>query len=189
MQLSWLRSPLHRLIAVATGTAVAAGVSVTVWHQLNASPAGTAIYSGVQAATAKGGGSSNSSNNGNGNPNGNGNNNGNAPHSFTISGSLDSDSVYPGLDTYIDLSVDNTMNNQAIRVTSLTVTVGDASSTCTASNLSPVSHTYSFSVVVAKNSTDSTSFRIPISMIADAAGDCQGAHFPLTLSGTATGPA
>jgi hypothetical protein len=183
MQLTWLRSPLHRLIAVATGTAVAAGVSVTVWHELNASPAGTAIYSGVQAATAKGGGTNSNSGNANANPN----NNGNDPHSFTIGGTLGD--LYPGLSTNLVLTVDNSKNNQAIHVTSLTVTVGDASSDCPASNLSPASKTYTFSVTVARNSTDTTSFVVPIKMVDSAPDACQRAKFPLTLSGTATGPA
>lgn len=184
MQLSWLRSPLHRLIAVSAGTAVVAGASLTIWHQLSASPTGSTVYSGVQAAKANGP-------NGNGNGNG-GNSAGNAPHTFTISGSLDG--LYPGDGTadqpeYVYLTVDNP-NNQAIEVTSLSLSVGDASSTCTADNLAPARETVSFSVVVPKNSqVGGTTFAMPIRMLATAPDDCQRAIFPLTLSGTATGPA
>jgi hypothetical protein len=154
---------------------------------LSATPAGTAVYSGVQGATANPG-----------NPNGGAGGQGNttpadsAAHSFTITGSLEG--VYPGAGTggtsaYVYLTVDNT-NNQAIQVTSLTLTVGDASPGCTAANLSPETETVNFSVVVPKHSSlGGTTFAMPISMIADAPNACQQAHFPLTLTGTATGPA
>jgi hypothetical protein len=183
MQLTWLRSPLQRVLAVTAGVALAAGVSVGIWHQLNAGPTGTTVYSGVQAAT---------SNNGNGNGQGNVNPNGNVPHSFTISGTLAD--VFPGQGTgsdklYVYLTVDNT-NNQPIQVTSLSLKVGDASTGCSATNLSPVSETVNFSVVVPKNSSlGGTTFPMPISMSASAPDDCQRAKFNLTLTGTATGPA
>ncbi len=183
MQLSWLRSPLHRLIAVVSGTAVVAGVTVTVWHQLSATPAASTVYSGVQGTTStgKGGGASQGNGGGNTNPNGN------APHTFTISGSLPS--VFPGQSTVMYLTVDNP-NNQAIEVTSLTLRVGDASRACTAANLSPSSETQNFTVVVAKNSSlGGQSFPMPISMSAAAPDACQGATFPITLTGIATGPA
>jgi hypothetical protein len=187
MQLSWLRSPLQRLAAVVAGTAVVAGASVIAWHELSATSTGSTVYSGVQAATT---------NNGNGgtgnNGNGNGNTGANAPHTFTISGSLDD--VYPGQGTgdtpaYVYLTVANT-NNQDIRVTSLTLSVGDASPDCTAANLAPTTETVSFSVVVPKNSQlGGTTFAMPIGMLASAPDACQTARFPLTLSGTGTGPA
>lgn len=180
MQPSWLRSPLQRLIAGLVGTAVVAGVSVTVW-KLDSHPTGSTIYSGVQAAKTNGG------NNGNGN-----NGNGNTPHTFTISGTLGG--VFPGDGTgaspaYVYLTVTNA-TNQNILVTSLTLTVGDASPGCTAANLAPATETVQFSVVVPKNSqVGGTSFPMPISMPAGAPDACQNAVFPLTLSGTGTGPA
>ena len=176
MQPSWLRSPLQRLVAVTAGTAVVAGVSLTIW-KLDSHPTGTAIYSGVQAAKTDAG------NNGNGN--------GNAPHTFTISGSLSG--VYPGEGTatpaYVYLTVTNP-NNQSIEVTSLTLRVGDASPDCRAANLAPTTETVRFSVVVPKGSSiGGTSFAMPISMLDSVPDACQKVTFPLTLSGTGTGPA
>ena len=153
-----------------------------------------AVYAGVQAASTGGSGGSTTTNA----PGGNGNGNGGAgnPRTFTISGSLSA--VYPGegypvastrapLDVYL---VVTNPNNQAIQVTSLTMSVGNASAGCVAANLAPVRETVSFSVVVPKNSTlGGHSFPMPISMLPSAPDACQGAHFPLILSGTAVGPA
>jgi len=184
MQATWLRSPLQRLLAVTAGTAVVAGGSVFAWHELSAAPTGSAVYSGVQAATSHAG------SNGNGG-NGNGGGNANAPHTFTISGSLSG--VYPGEGTvtpaYVYLTVTNP-NNQNIQVTSLTLSVGDASPACRAANLAPTTETVSFSVVVPKNSqVGGTTFAMPISMLDSVPDACQNVTFPLTLSGTGTGPA
>jgi hypothetical protein len=185
MQLLWLRSPLQRLLAATAGTAVVAGASVIAWHELSAKPTGSTLYSGVQAATSNNG---NNGNNGNG---GSANGNGNTPHTFTISGSLSG--VYPGEGTvtpaYVYLTVTNP-NNQNIQVTSLTLSVGDASPACRAANLAPATETVSFSVVVPKNSqVGGTTFAMPIRMLDSAPDACQNATFPLTLSGTGTGPA
>lgn len=183
MQPSWLSSPLQRLLAALAGTAVVAGASVIAWHELGAKPIGSTVYSGVQAATSNG---SKASSNG-----ANGNGNGNTPHTFTISGSLSG--VYPGEGTvtpaYVYLTVTNP-NNQNIQVTSLTLSVGDASPACRAANLAPATETVSFSVVVPKNSqVGGTTFALPIRMLDSAPDACQNATFPLTLSGTGTGPA
>jgi len=189
------RRALRALVRPAVALTALAGVAVMAHYDLSAGTGDRAVYSGVQAAnTTSGGGVASNSNNGNGN--GNGGNGGGGNRTFTISGSLSD--VYPGQGyptgstsspLYVYLTVNNP-NNQAIQVTSLTLSVGDASARCTRANLSPSSETVSFSVVVPKNSTvGGHTFPMPISMVPGAPDACQRATFPLTLSGVAVGPA
>lgn len=152
---------------------------------------GTTVYSGVQAAASLG----TASPNGNGSGQNGGNANGH--NTFTISGAPVT-GLYPGagypvgstshpINVY--LTVTNP-NNQAIRVTSLSYSVNNASSACTKANLAPTTETVSFSVVVPKNSSlGGTTFPLPVSMSPSAVDACQNASFPLTLTGTAVGPA
>lgn len=183
------RRPAFRaVVRLAAGLLALAGFALMAQHDLG-SGNGTAVYSGVQAASSTSSAGSVSSNS-------NGGSTGGGNRTFTISGSLSG--VYPGegypvgstaSPVYVYLTVTNP-NNQAIQVTSLTLSVGDASAGCTRANLSPSSETVNFSVVVPKNSSvGGHSFPMPISMVPGAPNACQGATFPLTLSGVAVGPA
>jgi len=185
------RQPRRALLRRAAVLLAMAGLAVMARYDLAAGvqPGGRVVYSGVQAASSSGGGGGTLSANSAGGT-------GNGQRTFTISGSLSG--VYPGAGypvgmtgapLYVYLTVDNP-NNQAIQVTSLTLAVGGASSRCGAANLSPSRETVSFSVVVPKNSTvGGHAFPMPISMVPGAPDACQGATFPLTLSGVAVGPA
>ena len=185
-------SKLHRLrtalVTVAFAVVVAASGAAVAHHEGVFLAGGQTVYSGVQAAASVAAP----------NTNGIGNNGGgNGHNTFTISGTP-VDGLFPGAGypvgstthpVYVYLTVYNP-NNQAIRVTSLTYTVGNASSACTKANLAPLTETVSFSVVVPKNSQlGGTAFPLPVSMVPTADNACQDAHFPLALSGTAVGPA
>lgn len=179
-------------LLTAAFTLVAASGAVVANREGVLLAGGTTVYSGVQAAASVGATSTNGTASGQ-----NGGGNGNGHNTFTISGApvtgLFPGAGYPVGSTshpvYIYLTVTNP-NNQAIRVTSLSYTVNNASAACTKANLAPTTETVSFSVVVPKNSSlGGTTFPLPVSMSPSAVDACQNASFPLTLTGSAVGPA
>jgi hypothetical protein len=97
---------------------------------------------------------------------------------FRITGSATK--LFPGATVPLVLTVTNP-ESVAIVVTSLTVKVGNASSTCTASNLSATAFTGKLSVP-ALGSAKAT---LHVSMHLSAPNACKGAKFPLAFSGLA----
>lgn len=105
--------------------------------------------------------------------------NGNDDKTFQISGQVSG--LYPGAQKQLGLTVSNP-NNFAIKVTALTITVGNPGvAGCSAANV--VATNFSGSLLVPKKTTASQA--LPIKMIANAANACQGVTFPLSFGGTA----
>jgi hypothetical protein len=100
---------------------------------------------------------------------------------FVVTGTVAG--LYPGAQRPLILTVSNP-NNFDIKITSLTVNVGNAAPGCNAANLQ-VSE-FSGSVIVPKDGTTTTTLQ---ATMARGAGDsCQGATFPLSYGGTAVKP-
>jgi hypothetical protein len=87
--------------------------------------------------------------------------------------------LYPGADVQVPVRVHNPMPYD-LAVHSADVRVGDASSTCTAANLRASS--FSGDVVAAAHG-DAT-LPIRLHMLGSSPDACQGATFPLTLTGS-----
>ena len=97
----------------------------------------------------------------------------------SVSGSVTG--LFPGAHKALAVIVKNT-THVAIRVTRLSATVGNASATCAGANLSVGSFNGSRRVPASGSAT----ITLPVTM-SHAAGDaCQGVHFPLHYSATAT---
>src|SRR5918992_1063732 len=97
---------------------------------------------------------------------------------FLIDG--DAQDLYPTIETTLDLTITNP-NNFPIRVTSLTVTVGDASGDCSSEYVGVTGFTGGPALIVPENGTAPKS--LPLTMSADAPDECQGAVFPMTYEG------
>ena len=101
---------------------------------------------------------------------------------FEISGTVDG-YLYPSVGQVLPVKIENPFNSN-IEVTAVTITVWDASPSCTAVNVTvgdvpaPVFIEAGEDVVV----------DVPIVMASDVANDCQGAVFPITYEGVATRP-
>jgi hypothetical protein len=98
---------------------------------------------------------------------------------FSATGSVDG--LYPGATIPLTLTLINN-TGATIEVTSLTVAVANASSSCVASNL--VVGAFDGPVTVPKKGSAPTV--IPITMRTQAPNACQGATFSLTYSGDAS---
>ena len=97
---------------------------------------------------------------------------------FSISGHVEG--LYPGAQASLRLRVRN-HHRFPIVIRSITVTAADAASGCNAASLQ-VSGFRGRRVVRARRAKR---IRVPISMLADAADECQNARFPLTFRGKA----
>jgi hypothetical protein len=93
---------------------------------------------------------------------------------FTLSGSVTG--LYPGATRDLTVRITNP-GNVALRVTSVRVTVRDASAACRASNL--VAWSYSGRAYVARHGTASVT--VPVRMVPTALDACQNATFPLVF--------
>ena len=101
------------------------------------------------------------------------------PHgTFTIAGSVGG--LYPGASARLVLTVSNPQPF-AIDVTSITTTVGDASASCAASNLTVAAFSGNLNVP----GRSSARVAVPVALGHAAPDACQGAVFPLTYSGLA----
>lgn len=100
------------------------------------------------------------------------------PHPFTLSG--DVSSLYPGGTRTLVVRVDNP-NAIPIEVTTVAVTVHDASTRCLATNL----FTSGFSGAVVVPKRGSASIDVTVQMARSAPDACQNATFPLVLSAQA----
>ena len=98
---------------------------------------------------------------------------------FTITGSATG--LYPGATKSLPLTIHNPYHF-AIYVKSITVTAGNASLSCPASNLVTSNFTGNRRVPRMGERT----VVVPIQMVSGAPDACQDATFPLTYSGTAT---
>lgn len=105
---------------------------------------------------------------------------------FTMTGSVSD--LKPGQPTHLPVVVTNP-NNQAIKIETLTTSVGNASADCTASNLSVGAYNASTpgSLTYTVPGNGSATVILPIEF-ADTAGNqdaCKGLTFPLYFDGTA----
>lgn len=98
----------------------------------------------------------------------------NPAHTFTLSGQVAG--LYPGGTRDLTVRITNP-GNIALRVTTVQVTVRDASSVCRASNL--VASSYSGRAYVGKHAT--VSVTVPVRMVRTAPDACQNATFPLVF--------
>lgn len=101
-------------------------------------------------------------------------------HQFHIAGGLGG--LFPGTASPLVLSVYNP-NKVAITVTSITTTVGDASTGCPATYLSVASFGGSLAVGPKQTAT----VAVPAQLSHSAPDACQGAVFPLRYSGVGYG--
>jgi hypothetical protein len=97
---------------------------------------------------------------------------------FRISGSIGG--LYPGDSAALTLTITN-LQHFAIVVTSISTTVGDATSSCLANNLA----VGGFSGQVGVPASGSVHVSVPASLSHGAPDGCQGAVFPLTYGGLA----
>ena len=99
---------------------------------------------------------------------------------FVIEGTVDG-FLYPGVAETLPVVLINPINT-AISVDQVTITVGDASTVCTADSVTvgdvPVP------VLVSKRGQ--ATVEVPIVLSVDAVNDCQGALFPISYEGVAT---
>ena len=98
---------------------------------------------------------------------------------FDATGSVDE--LYPGGSRPLTITLTNS-TGAAIKVTRLTVAVGDASADCLSTNLQVGQ--FDGPVTVPKKGTAATV--IQLSMVRDAPNACQGMNFPLTYTGDAS---
>jgi hypothetical protein len=110
--------------------------------------------------------------------NGQANGQANGHEDFVVSGQVEN--LRPGGSRPMVLTVRNP-NSVGIRVTSLTVRAGNASTACQASSLTLPQWTGS--LVVPKNGTGTLTVQVSLKPTAPDA--CQGARWPLTYGGTA----
>jgi hypothetical protein len=101
-------------------------------------------------------------------------------HAFTISGSVGG--LVPGIPTPLRVTVANP-DSQAIRLNSVTVTAGSASSACPASLLTISSFTGTPETIVAGRSQALLALTVKLSTQAPDA--CKKVSFPLTYAGKA----
>jgi hypothetical protein len=99
--------------------------------------------------------------------------------SFTISGNITG--LYPGSTLPLKLTVLNTMSF-AIRVTSITTAVSNASNLCEASNVTVTSFSGSLLVLPKLEATTT----VQVHMADGAPDSCQGSVFPFSYSGLAS---
>ena len=103
-----------------------------------------------------------------------------APKTFVIEGSVDG-FLYPGVTEALPVVFANPTSKE-ISVDQVAITVGDASTVCTAESVTvgvvPVP------VLVDENGE--TTVEVPVVLPVDAADACQGAVFPITYEGVAT---
>lgn len=100
------------------------------------------------------------------------------PHPFTLRG--DVDGLYPGATRTLAVHVDNP-NAIPIKVTTVAVTVHDASSRCLATNV----FTSGFTGALVVPKRGSASIGVTVQMARSAPDACQNAMFPLVLSAQA----
>jgi LPXTG-motif cell wall-anchored protein len=100
-----------------------------------------------------------------------------AADDFVLSASLSG--LYPNVDADFPVSVTNP-RDFAIAVQSATVTIGDASPSCTSTYLA--ARSFSGDVVVPAHG--SATFPVHLHMAGSAPDACQGATFPLTFTAT-----
>lgn len=100
-----------------------------------------------------------------------------AARDFTLS--ADFVGLYPDADVDIPVTVHNPQT-YPIAVQSASVTIGDASPTCTNANVTA----QSFSGDVHVPAGDDATFPLRMHMLASAPDACQGASFPLTFTAT-----
>ena len=99
---------------------------------------------------------------------------------FEISGTVHG-YLYPAVDQVLPVKIENPFNKD-IEVTSVTITVGDASPTCTASNLTVGDVPLPVQIAAGEDLV----IEVPIALGSDAANGCQGAVFPIAYEGVAT---
>ena len=97
---------------------------------------------------------------------------------FTVSGEVQG--LYPGAQRELVLTVGNP-HNFDIRVSSLTVRVGNAGPGCSGANVVPTDFTGAL-VVPGKGTAEQS---VPVAMVADPPDACRNATFPLTFGGSA----
>jgi hypothetical protein len=163
----------HLVMVLALAAAAFGGIG---FHGAE-NPAGQGVE--VLGRQIKGSGPQSSSNG----PQPSGNANGATKKDFLIEGSVAG--LYPTIQTTLDLTITNP-NNFAVKITSLTVTVGDASVDCASTYVNVVNFAGTPDLIVPKNGTAPKS--LPLTMSADAPDECQGAVFPMTYAGTAVKP-
>ena len=100
---------------------------------------------------------------------------------FSIAGGLTG--LYPGLTAPLVLTLSNPGQTQ-ITVTSVTTSVGDASASCPAADVS----VSAFSGRLVVPAHGSAALTVSATMAHTAPDACQGAVFPFTYTGQATGP-
>ncbi|HZR12034.1 MAG TPA: hypothetical protein VFC33_02175 [Acidimicrobiia bacterium] len=100
------------------------------------------------------------------------------PHPFSLRGEVDG--LYPSATRTLAVRVDNP-NAIPLRVTTVAVTVHDASPRCLATNLA----TSGFSGALVVPARGSDSIGVTVRMARTAPDACQDATFPLTLSAQA----
>lgn len=100
---------------------------------------------------------------------------------FSIAGGVTG--LYPGLTAPMVLTVSNPGQTQ-ITVTSVTTSVGDASASCLAGDVS----VSAFSGRLVVPAHGSATLSVSATMAHSAPDGCQGAVFPFTYTGQATGP-
>ena len=100
---------------------------------------------------------------------------------FSIGGGVTG--LYPGLTVPMVLTVSNPGQTQ-ITVTSVTTSVGDASASCLAGDVS----VSAFSGRLVVPAHGSATLAVSATMAHTAPDGCQGAVFPFTYTGQATGP-
>lgn len=105
-----------------------------------------------------------------------------AGNTFEISGTIDG-YLYPGVDRVLPVRIENPFKFD-VEVIEVTITVEDASPSCTAENVT----VGQVPVPVLIESGEDLDVEVPIEMVADAANDCQGAVFPILYQGVATRP-
>lgn len=170
------------------------GEAITRTPSPTPTPTSTSKPGNGPTSTGTGTGQTIASNNGNGNGNGggggnNGNGNGGNPgHPITVTGSSPN-GLAPGVTKTVTVTVTNP-NNQAIKVTAASITVGDASASCKAAgNITTTSYDSSdpaAPLYVAGKNGGKAFVTLSITMLDTPVNQdaCKSKSFPLTFTAT-----